>query len=739
MLSVEIWIYSKFMANIIRQSINIQTEPLSMSRGQPLTFAGFELTTLTIGKILCATLFSMSVMLIASGVATLRDAQVQAERSHRVVALTEASRTLLKDLLAIRMERGRTLQALKAAQPIPGKDATLIATQRTTIAAGLDQLATLAREVDAPAVLAKVEPLQRAYAATLRLRSQVDAALAVPAEQRPASTLPAIAEASQALLEAFLAANDAVDAAIPRGDALLAHYLDLKRSAWASRALIGGVVVRIESAVAAGTPWSQADIVAAAEERGRLAAAWAGVIATAADETSDTVRAAFGTAKANNFEGEAEARRNAFTEALTQGRRIDLSIDEMRIRHTAEVNTIADPATAALDALVDRARALTEEARASLVRTVLLLITALLLTGVGTLVVVRRVLRPIRTMTTVMRALAAGDASVTVPAQKHHDEIGAMAVAVQVFKDNLIRTRQLEAEADEARRTAEEQRRAVTRQLAERFEAAVSGIITQVASAATELQATASQMTASAQETASQSGTVAAAAEQSASNVNTVASAAEQLGSSVDEIGRQVQDSTTLAQRAVGESDQTAALVSELSAAAARVGDVVQLIASIAAQTNLLALNATIEAARAGEAGRGFAVVATEVKELAGQTAKATEEIASQIGRIQGVTGEAVGAIGTITGRIREINTVATTIAAAVEQQGAATREIVRNVTQATTGTQEVKDNIAGVAQAAEQTGAAAEQVLASATGLSRQSEQLSAEVDRFLTTVRAA
>ncbi|MCJ2144533.1 methyl-accepting chemotaxis protein [Methylobacterium sp. E-066] len=710
-----------------------------MSRAPHPSLSRIALARLSIGKILCAILFAMSVMLLGSGVTTLRDAQMQADQSRRVVALTEASRTLLKDLLAIRMERGRTLQALKAAAPIPGKDVELIATQRATLASGVDRLGTLAREVDVPSVREKAELTQRAYAALLELRPQVDAALAVPAAQRSAGTLPPFAGASQALLDALMAANDAVDAVIPRGDATLAHYLDLKRAAWMSRALIGGVVVRIELAVAAGTPWSQADIVAASEERGRLAGAWDGVVRAAVDETADTVRAAFRKAKADNFEGEAAARRQAATEALTQGRPTGLSIDELRTRQTAEVNTIADLASTALDALVDQARALTAEASATLLRTVLFLAAAILLTGIGTLVVVRRVLRPIRSMTEAMRALAAGDASVVVPARERQDEIGAMAAAVQVFKDNLLRTRQLETEADEARRTAEAQRRAVTRQMAEAFEAAVSGIVTQVSSAATELQATAWQMTASAQETASQSGTVAAAAEQSASNVNTVASAAEQLGSSVDEIGRQVQDSTILAQRAVGESDQTAALVSELSAAAARVGDVVQLIASIAAQTNLLALNATIEAARAGEAGRGFAVVATEVKELAGQTAKATEEIANQIGRIQGVTGEAVGAIGAITGRIREINTVASAIAEAVEQQGAATREIVRNVTQATAGTQEVTGNIAGVAQAAEQTGAAAEQVLASATGLSRQSEQLAAEVDRFLTTVRAA
>jgi len=232
---------------------------------------------------------------------------------------------------------------------------------------------------------------------------------------------------------------------------------------------------------------------------------------------------------------------------------------------------------------------------------------------------------------------------------------------------------------------------------------------------------------------------VAAAADQAAANVTTVAAAAEELGSSVEEIGRQVQGSATLSREAVSEAAQTTTFVRDLSEAAQRIGDVVAMISTIAGQTNLLALNATIEAARAGEAGRGFAVVASEVKALATQTAKATEEISGQIALIQTSTGRAVQAIGSITGRIREIDGVATTIAAAVEQQGAATQEIVRNVTQAATGTGEVTSNIAGVAGAAEETGTAAGQVLGAASALSRQSEHLSAEIARFLATVRAA
>lgn len=349
------------------------------------------------------------------------------------------------------------------------------------------------------------------------------------------------------------------------------------------------------------------------------------------------------------------------------------------------------------------------------------------------------VIKPINGMTGAMETLASGDTSVVVPGTGRADEIGRMASAVQVFKDNALAKQVLEQEQAAAKARAEADKSVMMTAMADTFEAAVGGIVTAVSSAATQLQSAAQTMSAAAEETSNQSVVVANASEEASANVQSVSVATDQLSGSVAEISRQVSDSARIAAEAETSAKATTAKVERLAQAATKIGAIVELISSIAGQTNLLALNATIEAARAGEAGRGFAVVAAEVKNLAEQTAKATSEIGAQIADIQTSTSDSAAAIAEIAGIIQRMNTIAAGIASAVEEQGAATREIARNVQQAAHGTQEVSSNIAGVTRAAEESSAASTEVLGSAGELSRQSEILRGEVDKFLATVRAA
>ncbi|QOZ10992.1 methyl-accepting chemotaxis protein [Bradyrhizobium sp. CCBAU 51765] len=316
------------------------------------------------------------------------------------------------------------------------------------------------------------------------------------------------------------------------------------------------------------------------------------------------------------------------------------------------------------------------------------------------------------------------------------DEIGEALRNLQTVQ-TLVRFSRDEVQA--VQRRAEAQRKADMTKLANGFEAAIGEIVETVSSAATELEASASTLSSTAGRAQELATAVATGSEAASTNVHSVASAAEEMSSSVREIGRQVQDSSRIASEAVSQAHATTERVSELSRAASRIGDVVELINAIAGQTNLLALNATIEAARAGEAGRGFAVVASEVKALAEQTAKATGEIGQQIGGIQAATQDSVSAIGEISGTIARLSEIASAIAAAVEQQGAATQEIARNVQEAARGTQQVSSNVGDVQRGASETGSASSQVLSAAQMLSRDSNRLKLEVGKFLNSVRAA
>ncbi len=363
-----------------------------------------------------------------------------------------------------------------------------------------------------------------------------------------------------------------------------------------------------------------------------------------------------------------------------------------------------------------------------------LLLAALMVWLIGA----RGIARPVAESVARLRALAEGDTTTPIPGVGRKDEIGDLAAAMQTFRDKLIAEREREAR-DRAEAEAKAARAAKMAEATARFERETGGVVKAVASASTELEATASGLAAGAEETSRQATAVAAAAEQASANVQTVAAAAEELAASIREISRQVTESTRMAQEAVSEATRTNATVESLAAAAQKIGDVVRLINDIAGQTNLLALNATIEAARAGEAGKGFAVVASEVKNLASQTAKATDEIAAQIDAVQAEVGKVVEAIRAIGGTIEKISSVSASIAAAVEEQGAATAEIARNVQQAAQGTGVVSANIGSVQQVAQNAGADAAQVQKAAEELSRNAEELRRQVEAFLAEVKAA
>ncbi len=347
--------------------------------------------------------------------------------------------------------------------------------------------------------------------------------------------------------------------------------------------------------------------------------------------------------------------------------------------------------------------------------------------------------KPIRSIVELLHKLASGNFTAEVLGVERKDEIGEIAKSALVFRDNGLAKDRLEMEQKEAEKRSADQRKAEMAKMADDFEGAVGEIIETVSSASTELEAAAGTLTKTAGRAQELTTMVAAASEEASTNVQSVASATEELSSSVNEIGRQVQEFARIANEAVDQARRTNGRVEDLSKAANRIGDVVELINTIAGQTNLLALNATIEAARAGEAGRGFAVVASEVKALAEQTAKATGEIGQQIAGIQAATQESVGAIKEISSTIEKLSEISATIASAVEEQGAATQEISRNVQQAAQGTQQVSSNIVDVNRGASETGSASSQVLTSAQSLSSDSNRLKLEVSKFLHTVRAA
>jgi methyl-accepting chemotaxis protein len=656
----------------------------------------------------------------------------------RIETVTEASIHLFAALHNLRLDRTFSARDHVADRQFSEMNATVKSSRDAEMAALKSALKVL-ETIEFPDRQAVLSAFDDSIKKLTALQSESATALLQPKAARRPGLAADYSKETAGLVEMVEKISTQLIWLVNLEDAFVDRLMELKHLAWLVRDAAGDAATMVSNGLA-GLPLPPDAFVKYTVAVTKIESTWA-ILETIAGglQLPATFSGAMSKAKNEFFAADYTDLRNKTLKAMAAGEPAGIKVEAWAPMSVARLRALLSVAEVALDVAEEHAVAQHAAAmRALWVQLGSLTIAAVLAAGMM-LLVSRRVTQPLHVIQEGMLKLAGGDLSATVSFAGRKDEIGALGSTMQTFKDSMVETGRLRAEQKETELRAGAQRKAEMEKLADEFKVAVGGIVDAVSTASTELEHAAGTLTKTAETTQRLSGVVAAASEEASANVSSVASAAEEMSGSVDEIARQVQVSSKIAAEAVQQAQKTDARITDLSHAASRIGDVVKLITAIAEQTNLLALNATIEAARAGEAGRGFAVVANEVKALAAQTAKATDEIGTQISSMQTATQESVSAIKEIGGTIGRIADIASAITIAVEQQGAATQEISRNVQQAAMGTAEVAANITDVSRGASETGSASSQVLGSAQSLARDSGRLRAEVEKFVNTVRAA
>jgi methyl-accepting chemotaxis protein len=695
------------------------------------------LNRLSVNAILKSVFALLLAIVVVGLAASAWDSWRRVSTVARIAAVADVTTYMFTALHNLRVDRATTARDLNAEQPV-----TMTQQLKEVRAADLPALksAMVALErVDFPEQRAAIADLAQRVSKLEAMHAESVTAFSQPKAARRAGFAKEYFDEVSALIETLDKLSARLTRLIKLEDAYIDQLMEIKQLGWVARNAGGDASVMVSNALG-GLPLPTEPMLKFTANAAKLDVTWASLEQVAAGmPLPPRFGAALDKAKQEFFSGDFLSLRDRMMKALVAGEKPDMTVPQWTGLTVPKLALLLNVAEVALD--ISKEHAAAQRAAATWRLTVELTLLAVALAfGVGMfMLITRRVTRPLDVIQGGMRKLAGGDTSVEVAYAERKDEIGALAGAMQAFKDSLTEAERLRGEQRETETRAAGVRKAEMQRLANDFQTTVGKIVNAVSTASGELEQAAGTLTRTAENTQRLSGAVASASEEASTNVQTVASAAEEMTTSVNEIAQRVQESSKIAEEAVRQAGKTDARIGELSAAASRIGDVVKLITAIAEQTNLLALNATIEAARAGEAGRGFAVVAQEVKALASQTAKATEEIGTQIGAMQAATNDSVAAIKEIGGTIGRISEIASAIAAAVEEQGAATQEIARNVAQAAHGTTQVATNITDVNRGASETGSASSQVLSSAQALARESGSLKSEVEKFVATVRAA